>query len=181
MLLLFAGATGGCKSSRAAQQQQSYRPPPDGDIPPEPRMTHEEAQMRNALLKKLKEPLQLVDPDRAEASLREARDALTDTFGRWLPEGLRKRIEVTQPICLFSKTACYVDVSYLDWKTYVEVNHAIIEAQPPSPFQAFPGTRYRTGRVETECKGKKFMATWVLALQLRPPRDSHGHTQEGGW
>jgi hypothetical protein len=72
-------------------------------------------------------------------------------------------------------------VSYLDWKTYVEVNRAIIDTQPASPFMTFPGTRYRTGRVETECKGKKFMATWVLALQLRPPRDSRGHTQGEGW
>jgi len=42
----------------------------------------------------------------------------------------------------------------------------------------FPGPRYRTGRVQIEQKDKKFLASWFLTLQLRPPHDPNICTRE---
>jgi len=168
-LLLFAGAMGGCKRSSAAQPP--YKPP-ETPVPPEPCLTDQEAGTRSTLLKMFQEEKQpLLEPGKAEAQQFEAKTKLIETFERWLPERLRKRIDVSRPICLDSKIACYVDVKYLDWKTFAEVSRSVLEVQPPSPFMMFPGSRYGTGRVHIEEKDRKYLSSWVLALQLRPPED----------
>ena len=176
LLLLFAGGTSGCKPSRAAQPP-SYQPPEVGPsnlpIPPEPRITPEEEQEHENLFNTFKKRLPLLEPDKAESNQYVARAKLTETFKVWLPEALRTRIDVSEPTCLPTKTACYVDVAYPDWKTFVEVNRAIIDSQPASPFMTFPGPRYRTGRVRLEKATKRFSASWLLTLQTRSPREGH--------
>lgn len=176
LLLLFAWGTSGCKTSRAAPPP-SYKPPEVGPsnlpIPPEPRITPEEEQEHESLFNAFKKRLPLLEPDKAESNQFAARAKLTETFKVFLPEALRTRIDVTEPTCLPTKTACYVDVSYPDWKTYVEVNRAIIDSQPASPFMTFPGPRYRTGRVRLEKGNKPFSASWLLTLQTRSPREGH--------
>ena len=171
LLLLFAGAMGGCKRSSAAQPP--YKPPGTGPetVPTEPCLTPEEARTRKDMFNMFKDPDPLLEPDKAESNRHDAIRRLSETFER-LPEALRKRIDVSQPICLPSKIACYVDVAYPDWKTFAEVNRAVIDANPPSPFMSFPGAHYRTGRVHIERKDKKYLASWFLALQLRPPSNT---------
>ncbi len=169
LFVLLAAAATGCKSSKAAQGAPPYDyPPSELPIPPEPPIADEESQGRAALLARFSEPLPLLQPDSAALSQLEAKGKLIQTFQQ-LPDALRNQINVGQPKCLDSKTACYVDVTYPDWNTFIKVNRAVIDIQPASPFMSFPGPRYRTGRVLVEKGGKKFLSTWILANQLRPP------------
>ncbi len=165
----------GCRRSSAAQRGPSKPVPATGAtgdlIPPEPCLTNDESRTREDLLKKFKEPLPLLEPGKAETSQKEAGANLRRTFES-LPGGLLKRIDVSQPNCRESKIACYVDVEYPDWRTFVEVNRAIIDAQPATPFMTFPGPRYRSGRVRIDKKDKKFLASWFLSLPLRGPREN---------
>jgi hypothetical protein len=180
-LFLAGTAAVGCRRSDAATKS-----PPMGavdrdydlPVPPDPGITRAEAVDRDLLLAKFRKRLPLLEPDRALELEFQAQTALKQTFGPggWVQDALRKRIEVSDPHCPFPHNACFVDVTYSDWPTFVALNRVVLEGPKASPFMSFPGPRYRTGRVQQ--KEKKFIASWILAYELRPADDNAPNRKE---
>jgi len=186
-LLPLTGATG-CLRSNAAQPPS--KPPPEtprvSDLseptPPDPGFVPSDIKRRETLLEMLAHSrLPLFQPEKVSESQDKATAALDGTFRKdYLPEELKNKLRLGKTKC--DRFGCSLDVTYLDsdWSTFVAIDRAVLArkpGRPPSPFMAFPGPRYRTGRVKLE---NKTVATWILAFRTQEPSESQdSHWKEG--